>query len=645
MRRWLRRLAWTFVVVVAGAWLYLGLELEGFLNRVDPDALPPVSSQARALHAASFVADLHADSLLFGRDLLRRGRLGHVDLPRLREGGVALQVFGLPTKVFFGTNIDRTEAHGVDALTVAGIARLSPTAWQSPMQRALYHAARLAEFARASDGAFILIRDRQDLAHLKLARAEGEAVIGGVLAIEGAHALESDPANLQRLFDAGYRMIGMSHFFDNDYAGSSAGVEQGGLTPLGRATLAEMEALGITADLAHLSPAAVDDVLALSTRPVVVSHSGVRGTCDNARNLSDEQIRRVAAGGGVVGIGFWQVAVCGLAPVDIARAIQHVVKLVGAEHAALGSDYDGATTVGFDVSGLPEVTQALLDVGLSEAEIRLVLGENVLRVLSTTLPPGLAGRGRIALGSRAALRFRGERRVEIPLGIARLGLEEHLEHQERDPDHDPAIGHVEGRPDITAEQPEIEEVDDLAVAQAVREIADRAAEHAADRRRRQPVPRLDSPQEDQQQHDRQQPGPEEEGLTDLLRQRRQEAEGAPRIANVGQVEEARDDGQLLTVGKSVQDPLLGPLIDGEGQREDGDKNLEFQGDLGHRRRAYHEARPARHRAPARASSLVGAPWEMSRARTGWSAVAPARDPDWRPAPSSWAARDATTKLT
>ena len=152
------------------------------------------------------------------------------------------------------------------------------------------------------------------------------------------------------------------------------------------ATLAEMESLGITADLAHLSAAAIDDVLALATRPTVVSHTGVRGTCDNARNLSDDQIRRIAAGGGVVGIGFWAVAACGLAPADIARAIDHVVRLVGAEHAALGSDYDGATTVGFDVSALPALTQALLDAGLTETEIRRVLGENVLRLLAGNLP-------------------------------------------------------------------------------------------------------------------------------------------------------------------------------------------------------------------------------------------------------------------
>lgn len=385
-RALVRGLGGFVAIAIVGAWVYLAIELEAHLNRVEPAPLPAVSERAAALHAKSFVVDLHADSLLFGRDLLRRGRLGHVDLPRIETGGVGLQVFGLPTRVFFGTNIDRTEAHGFDALTAAGIARLSPTAWQSPLQRALYHAGRLAEFARASNGRLVVVRDRAALEALRAARARGERTIGAVLALEGAHALESDPANLRRLFDAGYRMIGLSHFFDNDYAGSSAGVAKGGLSELGRRTLAEMETIGIAVDLAHLSPRAIDDVLAAATKPVVVSHTGVRGTCDNARNLSDDQLRRIAARDGVIGLGFWDVAACGLAPADVARGIAYLVRLVGARHAALGSDYDGATTVGFDASRLPALTQALLDVGLPEDEIRLVLGENALRLLAATLP-------------------------------------------------------------------------------------------------------------------------------------------------------------------------------------------------------------------------------------------------------------------
>lgn len=384
-RRFERRAA-LVLVVIAVVWLGLALRLEGFINRVEPVPLPTLTPHARALHNTLFVADLHADSLLFGRNLLRRSRLGHVDLPRLREGGVALQVFSLPTRVPMGLNLERNDRGRADLLSLAGLAQLSPNAWRGPMARAQNAAARLHAAARASDEQLLVIGSGLDLERLQAARAGGHKTTGALLALEGAHALESQPENLVTLFEAGYRMIGLTHFFDNDYAGSAHGVDRGGLTPLGRETLREMERLGITLDLAHLSPAAVDEALDLSTHPAVFSHGGVRGTCDNQRNLSDEQVRRIAAGGGVVGIGYWDWAVCGTRPADIARGIVHVVELVGAAHAALGSDFDGGTTVGFDTSQLASLTQALIDAGLSDREIGQVLGDNVLRVLTANLP-------------------------------------------------------------------------------------------------------------------------------------------------------------------------------------------------------------------------------------------------------------------
>lgn len=389
-RRTAARYAAIVAVLVALSWLLLALQLEGFVNRVDPTPLPAISPRARALHDTSFIADLHADSLVLGRNLLQRSSLGHVDVPRLQEGGVALQVFGMPTMVPIGPNIERNERPGLDMITLAGLAQLSPTALQKPLGRARYRARILRGYIEDSRGALVLIDDRADLDQLVAARAAGGETIGALLAIEGAHALGSDPANLQVLFDEGYRMIGLTHFFDNDYAGSAHGVEKSGLTELGRETVRQMESLGIIVDLAHLSPTAIDELLDLVTRPVVVSHTGVRGTCDNRRNLSDEHVRRIARGGGVIGIGYWETAVCGRAPADIARAITYVVRLVGADHVALGSDYDGGTTVGFDTAALPAVTQALIDEGLGDAEIRRILGENVLRVFSRTLPaPGV----------------------------------------------------------------------------------------------------------------------------------------------------------------------------------------------------------------------------------------------------------------
>jgi membrane dipeptidase len=106
---------------------------------------------------------------------------------------------------------------------------------------------------------------------------------------------------------AGFRMIGLAHFFDNEFAGSAHGVEKYGLTEQGRALVRDMERRKILVDLAHASPKTIEDVTAMASRPVIFSHTGVRGTCDNRRNLSDEQLRKIAATGGVIGIGFWDV--------------------------------------------------------------------------------------------------------------------------------------------------------------------------------------------------------------------------------------------------------------------------------------------------------------------------------------------------
>jgi len=147
-----------------------------------------------------------------------------------------------------------------------------------------------------------------------------------------------------------------------------------------------MERRKILVDLAHASAKTIDDVTAMATRPVVVSHTGVRGTCDNQRNLSDAQLKKIAATGGVIGIGFWDVATCGNDARSIARAIRYTVGVVGVDHVALGSDFDGAVVVPFDVSGLPLLTQALLEQGFSEPDIAKIMGGNVFRLLRETLP-------------------------------------------------------------------------------------------------------------------------------------------------------------------------------------------------------------------------------------------------------------------
>jgi microsomal dipeptidase-like Zn-dependent dipeptidase len=198
--------------------------------------------------------------------------------------------------------------------------------------------------------------------------------------------LEGNLENLDALYAAGFRMMAPSHFTDTAIGGSSAGVQKSGLSELGREWVRHMEAKHMLIDLAHASPATLRDVTAIATRPVVVSHTGVKGTCDNPRNLSDQELHAIAATGGVVGIGVWDTATCGHDAGATARAIRYAVNVIGADHVALGSDFDGGTTTPFDASGWSLVTEALLAEGFSEPEIRKIMGENVVRVLRETLP-------------------------------------------------------------------------------------------------------------------------------------------------------------------------------------------------------------------------------------------------------------------
>lgn len=375
---------------------------ERSMNRIDPSGAIEVSAQAQALHDSLLIVDLHADTLLWKRDMLERSDRGHVDVPRLAGGNVALQVFSSVTKTpenqNYGSNDDDS-----DRITLLAFGQLQPVrTWFSLLERTLYHGEKLERAAQDSGSQFWLVRNPADLAALIEAAECGTCTgiggapwatpvagkpVGGMLSVEGLHNLEGDIANLQRIYDSGVRMAGLAHFFDNEVAGSMHGVNKGGLTTMGRETLRRMEDMGMIVDIAHCSHACVAEVLTMARRPVISSHGGVQATCDVNRNLTDEEVRGVAATGGVIGIGYWDGAVCETSPRAIARAMRHVRDLVGAEYVALGSDFDGTVTTPFDTTGLAQITQALMDEGFSEDEIRAVMGENALRVIAAGLQP------------------------------------------------------------------------------------------------------------------------------------------------------------------------------------------------------------------------------------------------------------------
>ena len=372
-------------LVLAAAWALAPGIVERRMNRVTSASIP-VSDRARTIHGKYFVADLHADTTLWDRDLLARGSRGHVDIPRLIEGGIALQAFTIVTRTPRGMNIERNTAD-TDNITLLAIAELWPLrTWNSLTERALYEASKVTNAAVRSSGRLGVIRTSADLTAFETRHASDRNTVAAFIGVEGAHALEGNLANLDRLFDAGVRMMAPTHFFDTEIGGSAHGVTRGGLTPLGREWVKRMEAKKMVIDLAHASPATIDDILKMATRPVVVSHTGVRGTCDNQRNLSDAQLAAISQNGGVIGIGVWDTAVCGADARAIAKAIEHAINVAGYEHVALGSDFDGAVTAPFDATGFPQITQALLDLGMDETKIEGVLGGNVRRLLRTLLP-------------------------------------------------------------------------------------------------------------------------------------------------------------------------------------------------------------------------------------------------------------------
>ena len=383
-----RHIAVLVLVIIVGLFFaVVPSQFDKQANRVIPGDLDlAVSPEVQALHDSLTVVDLHADPLLWRRDLLIDNAYGHVDLPKLERGNVAIQVFAAATKSPVGQNYDSNPSD-TDQMTALMVLNMQPVAtWGSLYERALYQAQKLSDFEAGSEGRLQFLRSRQDLETLVASREASGGPVGALMALEGAHALEGKLDNLDGLYAAGYRMFGLAHFFDNEVSGSMHGMEKYGLTDLGRKAIAKAEDLGMIVDLAHASGAALDDVLDMARNPVVVSHGGVKATCEVNRNLSDDQIRRVAANGGLIGVGYWEGAVCDPSPYGIVRAMIHIRDLVGVEYIGLGSDFDGSVATAFDTSQLVVITEALLDEGFSEDEIAAIMGGNALKLFYQVLP-------------------------------------------------------------------------------------------------------------------------------------------------------------------------------------------------------------------------------------------------------------------
>lgn len=370
---------------------------------------PKISAHTRELQMHSIVIDTHDDTtqrLLDPHfDLGTRHNDGNIDIPRMKQGGL--------DGIFFSIWIPGT---------ITG-----PTA----VEKALDQIAAVREMARRHPNDIMLAKTAADVR-----RAYAEHKIAALMGLEGGHMINDDLSVLRVFAALGVRYMTLTHFINTDWADSSTDKPaHNGLTDFGKQVVLEMNRDGIMVDISHVADKTFWDALAVSKAPMIASHSSCRALCDAVRDMSDDMIKALAAKGGVIQINYHvaflsqeyvnatktkpeilkqvadQVAqkcakddencqlitenqlihklmLDGSLPKvswrEIVDHIDHAVKVGGVDHVGLGSDYDGSDMpIGMeDVTHLPQITQALLDRGYSDADVKKILGENTLRVMA-----------------------------------------------------------------------------------------------------------------------------------------------------------------------------------------------------------------------------------------------------------------------
>ena len=303
-----------FSVFAIGAFLAFSPTLvDRSLNQLAGDRGRSPTPETLALHQQLIIGDLHADSALWGRDLLKRNTWGHVDLPRLLEGGSALQTLIMATKSPRGQDYQSNATDDFDNIRLLGLGQRWPKETRDGLlSRALLQADRIKEIVKLSPS-LMLIRSQSDLSALLSLRNRATPIVGALLGTEGSHALDGDINNVDVLHAAGFRIMSLHHFFDNRLGGSLHGETKTGLTKFGRATVERMMGFGMIIDVSHSSEATVLDTFEIAVdSPFIVSHTGFNGHCQSPRNISDETVKQIMGAGGLIGVGFWADVTCGL---------------------------------------------------------------------------------------------------------------------------------------------------------------------------------------------------------------------------------------------------------------------------------------------------------------------------------------------
>jgi membrane dipeptidase len=366
-----------------------------------------IAARAKKLHFSSIVLDTHDDTTqrFFSKDfdLGKRNPDGHVDIPRMREGGM--------NAIFFSVWIDG-RIMGPPAVEKA-LDQIDAV-----HQNVLKYSKDLV-FCRTAEA---------------VRRAHAQGKIAALIGVEGGHMIGNDIRMLRVFGDLGARYMTLTHFYNDEWADSSTDKPaHNGLTDFGKDVVREMNRQGIMVDISHVSDKTFFDALEVSKAPLIASHSSCRALCNHPRDMSDDMIKALAAKGGVIQINYersfidqaykeaydrvaggvvaatekitqecsgdedcvsrklkdleTQMDASGALPrvswETIIEHIDHVVKLVGPDYVGLGSDFDGATMPDGmeDCSKLPKITEALMRKGYKDEDIRKILGGNLLRVM------------------------------------------------------------------------------------------------------------------------------------------------------------------------------------------------------------------------------------------------------------------------
>jgi len=337
----------------------------------------------RKLHRDALVIDSHNDTIVAH---IRRRVLSLVDGgERATEPPAGTIAFmrgydGPETAAPLQISLPKMRQGGIDA---AFFAIDVTTARQNHLAYALDGFGYLLNDLRESGAEAVIVRRAEDILR---AKAAGQPAI--ILALEHADCTERSLNILRMLYEVGVRSIGLTHNVSSWAADGCLEAREGvGLTRYGVALVQEMNRLAMLVDLAHVSPSAFFSALEVSSKPVIFSHGNARALCDHPRNLTDAQLKALAQNGGVIGVSYVPSFVAKENPTleRLLEHIEHIVEVAGVQTVGLGGDFDGGGTLLRDATEVPLITEGLLRRGYSEASIRLILGENTLRVLKAAI--------------------------------------------------------------------------------------------------------------------------------------------------------------------------------------------------------------------------------------------------------------------